>query len=139
MKTKKIKDNVFGEMIYKYNWTKTDEIELWGNKYPIRIVAKAYENQDINDHQRKAYDYFKNNMDEISKTGLDKLFEFYNNQISNNKTKDELIKLIEPKVIVFTQKDEFGILCSCSWDKEHGIAIIISDNKIYIGSQDDLL
>ncbi len=139
MERKIMMDDVFGEMTYKYNWVKTDDIELWEKKYSIRVIAKAYENQDINEHQRKGYNYLKNNIDEISKSGLDKLIEFYKNQISKDKSNNEIIELVEPKTIIFTQKDKFGILCSCSWDKEHGIAIIINENKIYIGSQDELL
>lgn len=152
-----VNDPVFGEMSYDHSWETTQTILLWGKEHKIRIAARAYNNDPVNDSQRASYteykakeseyerlipdvllDYFKENYDEISE--MVDLPEKYRLE---NISRDIVIKLIKPKTLFFAPDGGYGFLCDCAWDPEHGIAIIFpykdKEKSLRIGDQDELI
>ena len=149
----KINDLVFGVMEYDHSWVKSDDISVFGKNLEIRIVAEAYNNQDIIDEQRDSYKryleefpkyilktpevllkYYLENYDHISSTVNipDKINK-------DNINKELITKLIKIKTVYFDRKGQFGWLCDCAWDSEHGICILLSSDEICVKEQDYLL
>lgn len=149
----KIVDFVFGEMEYDHSWVKKENVSLFGKNYDIRIVAEAYTGQDILDIQREAYErYKKEYLDYIARIPEILLNYYINNYESissevdipekinlENINKDIIVKLIRVKTVYFDRTGQYGWLCDCAWDDEHGISIILSEEELFIAEQDYLL
>lgn len=148
-----INDKVFGEMTYDYSWEKYEVRNLFEDQLDVRIVAKAYEGQEILDIQRESYKKYVNNEDlyirkipqivlAYYKDIYDDILEFcympskYNVE---NITADSVLDLIEVHTIYFDREGKFGYLCECGWDDDHGFAIILSEDEPRIGEEDELI
>lgn len=128
-------DSVFGKMKYNHNWSKTEEYELLGKKYKLKIVAKAFSGKEINDKERNAYKKFKKNQNSILQSisskiikyindNLDDIKEYYS-KISEINNDSELAKVIKPTSIVFGQDGSVVMLFECIFDRDNGLAIQI--------------
>lgn len=137
----KCNDHVFGDMIYKHRWQKTETINIFGKNFDIAIAAKAYSKKPITKEQQDSYKNFKKNeLNILNKVSL-KITEYINSNkenISINDTNLELSKLLTPKTLLFKQEGDAILLFDCVWDIEHGIGINITSN-FEIGSQDIFL
>lgn len=144
----KIIDKVFGEMEYKHRWYKIEKINFWSNDYEVRIVARAYSGEQIEDIQREQYLKFKENIVDISEASKNKVIEYINNNLDEIKyyweeasyiSEDGILDGIAiPKTVMFEQSGEVIILCDCVWDEEHGIGVRIFPNY-EVGPQDMFL
>lgn len=139
-----INDEVLGTLVFDRGWTKEENFKLWGYDLKLKIVFSAYENESINDDQRKGYINFKENLLDISSRSLRKTEE-YIQKIENevipyidfDRIPDDISRIVKPSSIMILESGNIGVLCDCSWDMDHGIAILISDRKnIEVGSQD---
>lgn len=149
----KIKDPIFGEMVYDYSWEKEEEFLAFGRDVNLRVVAKAYSGQDIRDVQREAYITYKSNLSKYIMNVPGVLLDYYlrnyefisscvsiPDKISKDNINKELIsKLIRIKTLYIDRKGQFGWLCDCAWDSEHGLCILLSGDSICIKEQDYLL
>ncbi len=137
----KCKDPIFGEMIYKHRWQKTETINMFGKNFDIVIAAKAYYKKPITKEQQKSYkDFKKNELKILNEVSL-KITEYINSNkedILINDTNLELSKLLTPKTLLFKQEGDAILLFDCVWDIEHGIGVNITSN-FEIGSQDIFL
>lgn len=135
---RKINDSIFGEMEYKFGWFKREILNLWGNEYEIIIKALTYNENNISEAQRNSYSKLKDNINEISNKSLgfvkDYIVKNYEKEIETK----EILKLVFPKMILFKQNGDFGILCDTLLDEENGFVIIISP-KYEVGIQDIFL
>lgn len=138
-----IRDEVFGEMLYKHGWVSTKYIEFWNETINFKIKVVDYDEKAILESQRQDFLYFMNNTEDISK----KTYEAVKNYISDNSdviypyipnNKSENIKdIVIPKTLLFDEEHVFGILCDCLWDDD-GIGIQVLP-CIEVDSQDILL
>ncbi|WP_307972076.1 hypothetical protein [uncultured Brachyspira sp.] len=140
---KKCEDAIFGEMIYKHSWQKTETINIFGKKFNIVIAAKSYSEKPITKEQQNSYKNFKKNEIKILDKVSAKINEYINsnkewilNNLDNN-IKLDLLKLLTPKTLLFNQNGDTILLFDCVWD-EHGIGIDITSGY-KIGSQDIFL
>lgn len=148
-----INDKVFGEMTYDYSWEKYEVRNLFEDQIDVRIVAKAYEGQEILDIQRESYKKYMNNEElyirkipqivlAYYKDIYDDILEFcympskYNIE---NITADSVLDLIEVHTIYFDREGNFGYLCECGWDDDNGIAIMLSEDEPRIVEEDKLI
>lgn len=146
-------DSAFGEMEYDHSWVKKESVTLFGKNYEIRIVAEAYTGQEILDVQRQSYERYKSEYPDYIAKIPDVLLNYY---ISNyesissevdipeqinrgNINRDLIVKLIRVKTVYFDRNGQYGWLCDCAWDSEHGISIILSSEEIFVAEQDYLL
>ncbi len=148
-----IKDPVFGIMTYIHSWERSETQEFFGKSLSVRVVAEAYEGQDITEEQRTAYQRYvenkENSLKEVAPTLLKYYLDNYKNisvnvnipeKINKDNINEELIvKLIKVRTVYFDRKGQYGWLCDCIWDEEHGICILLSENTIKIAEYDYLL
>lgn len=149
----RIIDLTFGEMEYDHSWVKEENVLLFGKSYDIRIVAEAYTGQDILEIQQKSYERYKREyLGYIAKIPSVLLDYYINNYKSisskvdipekinlKNINKEIIVKLIRVKTVYFDRKGQYGWLCDCAWDTEHGISIILSAEEPFVTEQDYLL
>ena len=148
-----INDSVFGEMIYIHSWERCETQDFFGKILDVRIVAEAYEGQYITDEQRKAYQRYVRNrenfLEKVAPTLLKYYLDNYENISSNvnipekinrdNINEELIVKLIKVRTVYFDRKGQYGWLCDCVWDEEHGICILLSGNTLTIEDYDYLL
>jgi len=132
----KIKDIVFGEMIYKYSWTKKDSFIFLGKTYTVNITAQAYKGDKILESQQENFKKFKDFLNEHSNNIEQKLKEYLKNML---KVEGSLTDLLEPKTIIFERDNSWGILFETEYDIENGIALFIKNNAIKVGTQDEFI
>lgn len=148
-----INDEVFGEMTYDYSWEKYEVRNIFEEQISVRIVARAYEGQEILDIQRESYMKYVNNeevyMKKIPQILLAYYIDVYDDIIEfcdmpekyeiKNINSDSVLDLIAVNTIFFDREGNFGYLCDCGWDDENGIAIILSEDEPRIGEEDELV
>lgn len=117
-----INDPIFGEMSYKHRWFKEEQLELWGQVYTVKIVAKAYKEKPITSEQQESYKRFVSNLAVISEETKHQLTTYMQQCLPSE---HDIHKSVVPKTVLFKQDGETIILCECTWDYEHGIGIRI--------------
>lgn len=132
----KIKDIVFGEMIYKHSWTKKDSFIFLGKTYTVNITVQAYKGDKILESQQENFKKFKDFLSEHSNNIEQKLKEYLKNML---KVEGSLADLLEPKSIIFERDNSWGILFETEYDVENGIALFIKNNAIKVGTQDEFI
>ncbi|HOV28445.1 MAG TPA: hypothetical protein PK566_19090 [Pseudobacteroides sp.] len=139
-----INDIVFGEMSYNHGWVNRKKFKFWGKIIEFKIKVVTYEENMILDSQRKDYQYFEANLEDISNGTYDAVKQYIEDYWDEyikpdlpHRVNKDVNELVKPKTIIFDEGNVFGILCDCLWD-EHGIAIQVLP-EIEIGPQDVLL
>lgn len=156
------KDELFGEIVYEDLWIGTTEITMFGKNQKILLNIYGEENEEITSNQRDAFSQFKANMPNIVKESEDKIFEYYLENFEDYRAMqsnseevekiapkissiEEMGKLVTPTSLLIRYDFEdgirrVGILCDCTWEREHGLGISIEDEKVVeIGLQDIIL
>lgn len=131
-----ITDKTFGTMRYQHSWSKQDSLLMFGKAYLIKITAQAYKNQGINDLQRESYSGYRDFLESHDHTIRQKLLKYCE---ENDQSHEALENILTPTEVLFAQDGSWGVLCESSFDREHGLAIVVKDNQIIIDSQDILL
>jgi hypothetical protein len=139
----KILDTVFGQMEIRHGWQKKESGQFWDKTVNFKIKAAQYGNKAIADVQRKNYRFFLDNLSNISIKAKKAISEY----MADNKETIMLglssninfspESLVIPKTAIFFADGQYGILFDCEWDKEHGLAVSLTDYKV--GPQDMLL
>lgn len=132
-----MEDKIFGKMIFRYGWTKTETIELWGRPYELRIRTSSGQDELPNEKQQVAYTTFKENLHKMEglKESVIKFILNYHDEIKESLGDNSLntpIDLIVPKEVLFFQNGKYAIIFDTKWS-EAGMAILYSGNNIEIG------
>ena len=120
----------------------TDKIclDVWGRKFELKVIYDVYENEEILEIQRNAFDMFIENASKILKD--DSFIKKYCQDNSNNQITgdiDNIFKYVIPNSLYIMRdekKRKVVLLCDYRYDEEHGITIGFENERIsYIGSQ----
>lgn len=159
--TKRMNHDVFGELYYDYGWYKEIELNLFGKLQKMELIIENEEDEQFEEIQIEAYKKFIQNKDELLKRCEEETYKYYQEVISDyrdrfrDEVKDKLApiikgqvdlnSLIEPKQLLFPmvfgrEIREFGILCECTWEIEHGLAIKYQNEEVVeVGYQDIII
>lgn len=118
-------------LIFDYGWRKPINLTFENKKVNIELVFNAYDDEQVSAEQMNAYEDFIKNQNRYE----NKVNELLSDFVAQNQINDYDIKA---KTLYFNRDGEFALLCDCSWDIEHGIAIILSPKQLVI-TQDDFL
>lgn len=142
-------DPVIGEMSFDCGWRKKEKLKknIDGEYHDIEVVCQSYKDTDkVSESQRLAYKKFYSDIADFGSYFL-KLGRAMN--VYKEKNSIEGIMLLTPKTLFIDRNGNYGLLCDCNWDKEHGCAIFFTHDdsgvhskepaQIYIGEQDEIL
>ena len=156
-----INHDIFGELYYNYGWYKEIELNLFGKLQKMELTIESEEDAQFETTQIEAYKKFIQQKSKLLKNCEKDTYKYYQEICSDyrdrfgNRSKDKLApivktqndlnNLIEPKQLLFptvfgSDIREFGILCECTWEVEHGLAIKYQNEEIVeIGDQDIII
>lgn len=117
-------------------------IELGGKKISLNVVFDCYDDEPITDKQQESLELF-----EESKCFIDAietpLVRYIKNASGKTVLESELVKYISPKCLYVCRENnnrKIAILCDSTFDEEHGIAIVFTNEKCTgIVGQDEIL
>lgn len=154
-KMDRIHDDVFGDMVYDYGYRCVNKLRIPCQAIPgsvkgphdlkieIDLVLDAQKGQPITEAQKGAYlslidmdwNYLKVKVPEA-------VVDYYLNKVLEDNTKEvtqqDVMCQIKAKTLYIDRKGQYGFLCDCKWDEEHGICILVSDEEIRVEEQDYL-
>ena len=153
--------DIFGELHYNNNWHKEIELNLFGNTQKMELIIEGEENGEFEEEQIEAYKKFMQNKEELLEMCEEKVYIYYQEvnfdyrerlgeQFKDKlapviNTQDEINKLVYPKQILFPMVfgdmiREFGLLCECTWEEEHGLAVKYQNEEVVeVGYQDIII
>lgn len=150
---RKIDDPVFGVMIYDDDfWEKYETKNIYGK---VKYVNVATDDCDggISEVERKSYERYKESenhyFDIIPETLLSYYLSTYENvkemwrvprqYNKKNISKDNVMDLIDFKELYIDEDGRCAWLCECPWEEDDGIAFVLSDGKVRVELQTDIL
>ena len=156
-----INHKILGELYYDYGWYKEIELTLFGKLQKMELIIESEEDAQFETAQIEAYKKFIQNKDKLLKKCEKDTYKYYQEVNSDYrdrfsdefkdkmvpiiKTQNDLNNLIKPKQLLFPmvfgrEIREFGVLCECTWDVEHGLAVKYQNEEIVeIGYQDIII
>lgn len=139
-----MEDNIFGTMTFKRGWTKQEKLLFWGEESDVKIRISCYPGEEPNDNQKKAYESFISNIQEISEDSLVKLAMFVSKDpeagLPSNleSAVSELPGHLHIFEILFFKDGSYAIICDCNWT-EDGVSVLIKDGRVEVGYSEELL
>lgn len=125
-----LKDNVFGDLIYKFGWRKKEKLNLW-KEFEIDCIVYCTKTEEILESQKNNYKYFNS-----LKNDIESILEMNSKKIGYD---IEYIKNHSyPVAVIFFRDGSSGITFNCDWDMDNGFALVFTPN-IKIMSQDEFL
>lgn len=158
-----IKDEVLGELEYEYGWKREYNITIFNEKRKVILFIENYDETYPEEQQKASFLYFRKNIKSIICDIEYRLFEYYINNLLGIREKiDESLwdlkapklnsddvnrfkKLVKPTIIYIPQTfgDEdkilYGIIFSCVWEDECGIAVKFENEHVTVGTDDIIL
>ena len=114
------------DMEYHHRWYKTDEYEMFGKRWQISVVAKAYSGKPITEAERTSCRKFQENKQATLNLLAEKVIEFINenfdvlrfNWPAAKKIQDasELSTVLMPTSLLFKQDGTTLLLFECAWE-----------------------
>ncbi len=158
---KRMKHEVFGELEYNHSWWERKEnIYFCGEKNEVTICVNGNENGEFEEVQKEAYNNFFSDVKNLLMDAEDSIYEYYQEVCEDYRErmgdgadesiplisiKEEIRNLIRLNEVLFPwvfKKEirEVGLLLTCSWEPEHGLAVKFENEKIVeVGYQDIVL
>lgn len=118
-------------LLFNYGWRKPITFKLNEQDFIIDCIFSAFQGEQITDEQQQSYKIFDNDH-----SGFElKVSELLNSYTEKNNIANPVV---QPTALQFNRDGEFALLCNCSWDIEHGIAVILHPQQ-KVTMQDDFL
>lgn len=139
-----MEDKIFGAMTFKRGWTKQEKLLFWGAERDLKIRISCYPGEEPNDNQKKAYESFVNNIQDVSEVSLVKLAMFLSKDSESGLSANlenavsELPKILKIFEILFFKDGSYAIICDCDWS-EDGVSALVMDGNMKVGYSDQLL
>lgn len=149
----KIDDPVFGEMVYDEDfWEKYETKNIYGKEKYVKVATDDCDG-GISEVERKSYERYKESenhyFDIIPETLLSYYLSTYENvkemwrvprqYNKKNISKDNVMDLIDFKELYIDEDGQCAWLCECPWEEDDGIAFVLSDGKVRVELQTDIL
>lgn len=116
-------DTVFDKMTYKHRWFKSEILNIFGEKFSVNIVAKAFSGKPTTDEQRESYAWFKDNLSQVNATMIElaanyinencQEFAFYWSGVRMVSSTSDLAQILIPQSVLFTKNGGILVLFDC--------------------------
>lgn len=106
------------DLSFKYGWRKPISLNFKANSINIDCVFNAFKGEEITEDQKQSFKIFNEKKAQYEVVATELINEYIEeNSISNSE--------VHPVELMFNRDGEFALLCDCSWDTEHGIAVVL--------------
>ena len=126
-------DNIFGQLEYRYNFYKYEDLNLFGENYKVKIVVENDENDTVLVIQQNNYKMYEKRINENQDKIIDLIKQYF---LDVYNAKINIYKEIKPQTIYFAIDGSWGILFDTKIDEENGFAVFYKDEELHIGTQD---
>lgn len=139
-----MEDKIFGAMTFKRGWTKQEKFLFWGAERDLKIRVSCYPGEVPNDNQKKAYESFISNLQDVSEQSLVRLATFLTKDSESGISSimesavTELPSHLKIFEILFFKDGNYAIICDCDWT-EDGVSVLIKDERMEVGYSEELL
>ncbi|GAA0086298.1 DUF2004 domain-containing protein [Clostridium sp. CTA-7] len=150
-----INDSIFGQIEYEYIWSRNSRINFLNKEVDIMLIIAGDDDGKFEDGQYEAYQVLINYWNEIQKTLLKFILDYYkekrkelgydiefNDHYPEIKSTKELLNYITlvgikvPYANIYGGRS-IGISFDCTWDEENGVGLRLSDEQVIeVGYQD---
>ena len=120
------------------------KLNIWGRDFDLPVMIKQFKGKDITDEQKNALESFKTCEKAINaaKDDVEKYILKNGLRDTGMDSVDNIFKYVIPKSISVPRSKNrtVAIMCNYKFDMEHGLAIILENEKFKrIGPQDVVL
>lgn len=148
-------DPIFGNLEYKYSWSKDTTIHFLGKETEMALMIDGEEDGEFDEEQYTAYQTLMQNWEQLQQSFLQPILDYYqqkrhelgydialNEKYPLVETTDQLLEMITLDGIVVPYGDiregrDIGILFNCTWDQENGLGLrLLNEEVIEVGYQD---
>lgn len=151
-------DKVLGTLTYRYGWVRDYDVVSFGTLTKAELVFPCGKGSAIEDAQRQAFIAFDGRKDAFMKSAEEALFIYYQENCHDYRARfgSEFSDKLAPRISEIAQLDPLvkltqivsqrsfgsgerviGILYSCSWDSQLGVAVKMVNEEIdEVGPQD---
>lgn len=150
-----INDPIFGELEYKYGWSKDTTIHFLGKETEVALMIDGEEEGEFDEEQYTAYQSLMQNWEQVQHSLLQPILGYYQQKrhelgydiaLNENypliETTDQLLDMITLEGIVVPYGEiregrDIGILFNCTWDQENGLGLrLLNEEVVDVGYQD---
>lgn len=150
-----INDPIFGELEYKYGWSKDTTIHFLGKETEVALMIDGEEEGEFDEEQYTAYQSLMQNWEQVQHSLLQPILDYYQQKrhelgydiaLNENypliETTDQLLDMITLEGIVVPYGEiregrDIGILFNCTWDQENGLGLrLLNEGVVDVGYQD---
>lgn len=158
----KINDNLFGKLEYDDSWIGSMKLPFFSEEILAEVVIECYEDEEITNLQKDAFKLLLSLKDQLMSSSEQAIYEHYTKVCPDYRNKfgskfedkwapiinqpDQLKENIQLKTVFFPQSSKtntstiFGLLFSCTWEPELGLAVKFIDGAVVeVGHQDIIL
>lgn len=150
-----IRDDIFGDLKYLKNnrWGRRLDAPLLNSSGNLILVVQDDYKEGILDIQREAYKTYLQNEERYKNCVTDYLLDYYKwnyefiandvsdldeNDHKNVVTGKQLYQMISLWYLFICRDGSFGYAFGCCWDKENGIAVLLSESEPRVISRTQL-
>lgn len=153
---------VFGQLHHVQSdlWQRGVEVTMFGRTMKLRLLVDIDDEERVHSNQIRAFEDFSKRQDEMLRIAERAMLKYYQSVcdeyrgrfgvtdqhddrvpiVSNLK---EFAKLVTPTDLTFpyaTSRTTIGLLCDCTWEREHGLAVKFEEGHVSeVGFQDIVL
>ena len=139
---RKINDNVCGTLSYNYQWERELEVSLWGQVHKLKLAIESETDEDasVSEVQRKAYQSFQAQYASLEDEILNRLIRYCKDEFGiADCAKETFLAHNRPTSIFLPLSGEWAVMFDSDYAEEEGLAAVVRDGDIEVGSQDIIL
>ena len=139
---RKINDNVCGTLSYNYQWEGEIEVSLWGkaHKLKLAIESETDEDESVSEIQRKAYQSFQAQHASLEDEILNRLVSYCKDDLGIlGCVKETFLAHNRPTSIFLPLSGEWAVMFDSDYAEEEGLAAVVREGEIEVGTQDIIL
>lgn len=131
-----MEDKIFGNMSFRFGWTKYEEMSFEGNTYDVRIRTSSLKNELPTEAQQKAYLQYKANISDIlakASGQIDSFIGTHKEQMLGfaQLSTEEKSSSLTPFEVLFFKNGKYAILFKTQWS-DTDICILCDKDSIKV-------
>ena len=121
------------------------QLEIWGRLFDLDVIYDCYEDEEILDSQKMAFNKFIENNTKLLQTAYSEIEKYCRKNHSDELEDDfeNIFKYVKPESLFIKRRPDdriIALMCKFKFDLEHGLAVVIKNEEAFeVGLQDIIL